>query len=63
MRFTTFALRLCRWPMKCQRNTSPWSGVLGLEVLRAVLADDVDSGLGERGHVVDGDVLRGRDDR
>ena len=37
--------------------------VLGLEVLCAVLAHDVDSGLGQRGHVVDGDVLRGRDDR
>ena len=37
--------------------------VLGLEVLRAVLADDLDSRLGQGGHVVDGDVLRGRDDR
>ena len=59
MRFTTFALRLCRWPMKCQRNRLAVGCVLGLEVLRAVLAHDVDSSLGQCGHVVDGDVLRG----
>ena len=23
IRLTVFALRLCRWPMKCQRNVSP----------------------------------------
>src|SRR5580765_2171862 len=28
MWFTTFALRLCRWPMKCQRNRSPWAACL-----------------------------------
>ena len=38
-------------------------GVLRLEILRAVLADDLDAGLGERGHVLDGDVLRRRDHR
>ena len=27
-------------------------GVLGLQVLRAVLADDLDAGLGESGHVL-----------
>jgi hypothetical protein len=37
--------------------------LLGLEVLRAVLADDLDPGFRERAHVVRGDVLRGRDDR
>jgi hypothetical protein len=37
--------------------------VLGLEVLRAVLADDLDPGLGERGEAVDVDVLGCRDDR
>ena len=37
--------------------------VLGLEVLRAVLADDCDAGLDERGQIGDLDVLRGRDDR
>src|SRR3954471_2781661 len=24
-RLPRFALRLCRWPMKCQRNASPWA--------------------------------------
>ena len=38
------------------------SCVLGLEVLRAVLAHDLDSGLGQDGHVLDGDVLRRGDD-
>src|ERR1044072_1743644 len=26
--FTVLALRLCRWPMKCQRNASPWRACL-----------------------------------
>src|SRR4051812_30357095 len=38
------------------------AGVLGLEILRAVLADDLHPGLGQRGELVHGDVLRGRDD-
>jgi hypothetical protein len=37
--------------------------VLRLQVLRAVLADDLDPGLGQDGHVLGGHVLRGRDDR
>src|SRR5207248_3256000 len=37
--------------------------VLGLEVLRAVLAHDLDSGLGERAELLDGHVLRRGDDR
>jgi hypothetical protein len=37
--------------------------VLPLEVLCPVLADDLDAGLGQRRHVVDGHVLRGCDDR
>ena len=36
--------------------------VLRLEVLRAVLADDLDAGVGEHLHVVDRDVLRRDDD-
>jgi hypothetical protein len=36
--------------------------VLGAEVLGAVLADDLDAGLGQRGHVLQRDVLRRRDD-
>jgi hypothetical protein len=36
--------------------------VLRLEVLRAVFSDDVDARLGEGGQVLDGDVLRRRDD-
>ena len=36
--------------------------VLGLEVLRAVLADDLDPGFGERGQVVHADVLGRCDD-
>ena len=59
---TTFALFDWRWPMKCQRNASPYSACLRLEILRAVLADDLDAGLGEHGHVVERDVLRRRDD-
>ena len=26
--FTTAALRLCRWPMKCHRKASPWRACL-----------------------------------
>ena len=37
-------------------------GVLALEILSAVLADDLDSGLDENGHLLDGHVLRGDDD-
>jgi len=37
--------------------------VLGLEVLRAVLADDGDARYAERLHVVERDVLRRNDDR
>ena len=36
-------------------------GVLGLQVLRSVLPDHLDPRLGERGHVFDRYVLRGRD--
>ena len=36
--------------------------VLRLQVLGAVLADHVDAGLGQRGHVLERHVLRGRDD-
>ena len=36
--------------------------VLLLQVLRAVLAHDLDSSLGQDRHVLQGDVLRGRDD-
>src|SRR5206468_12707912 len=39
------------------------AGVLGLEVLGAVLADDLDPSLGERAEVLHVDVLRGGDDR
>ena len=38
-------------------------GVLRLEVLRAVLADDLDPRLGQRGHVLHRHVLGGCDDR
>ncbi len=38
-------------------------GVLRLEVLDAVLADDLDAGLGEHAHLLEGHVLRRRDDR
>ena len=48
MPLTIFALRLCRWPMKCQRNASPYAACFACEVLRAVLADDLDSRLGQR---------------
>ena len=37
--------------------------VLRLEILRAVLADDLDARLGERRQLVDRHVLRGDDDR
>ena len=48
--------------MKCQRNASPYSACLRLQVLRPVLADDLDPGLGEHGHVRQVDVLRRDDD-
>jgi hypothetical protein len=38
-------------------------GVLALEILRAVLADDLDARLDEHRHVRQRDVLRRRDDR
>ena len=37
--------------------------VLALEILRPVLADDLDAGFGERGHLLERDVLRRDDDR
>ena len=37
--------------------------MLRLEVLGAVLADDLDPGLGEDGHLLERDVLRRGDDR
>jgi hypothetical protein len=37
--------------------------VLALEVLRTVLADDLDAGFHQHRHVRDRDVLRRRDDR
>jgi hypothetical protein len=36
--------------------------VLGLEVLGPVLADDLDAGLGEHGHVLERRVFGGGDD-
>jgi hypothetical protein len=36
--------------------------VLGGEVLRAILSDDLDPGLGERAEIFCGDVLGRRDD-
>ena len=38
------------------------ASVLGLQVLRLVLADHLHPGLGKSIHVLDGDVLGGRDD-
>ena len=38
-------------------------GVLGLEVLRPVLSDDLDSGLGQDAQLGDGEVLRRGHDR
>ena len=50
-------LRLWSWPMKCQRKrVGPGRG-LGLELLRAVLAEQRDAGLGEHAEVLDVDVL------
>ena len=60
--FTTFALFDCRWPMKCHRNVVAVDRVLRQQVLRAVLADDLDARLGEDPELLDGDVLRRRDD-
>ena len=37
-------------------------GVLALEILSAVLSDDLYSGLDENRHLLDGHVLRGDDD-
>ncbi len=59
---TIRALLDCSAPMKCQRNRSPYSSCLPLHVLDAILADDVDAGLGEHRHLVRSDVLGGRDD-
>ncbi len=42
---------------------APVLGVLGRQILRAVLPHDLDPGCGEHGHVRQVDVLRGRDDR
>ena len=46
--------------MKCQRKASPCARVLGLEVLGAVLADDLDPGLCEGAELLDVHVLRRR---
>ncbi len=45
--------------MKSHSNSSPWSGHLALELLRAVLPDDPDARLGERGQRLGGEVLDG----
>ena len=39
--------------MKCQRKALAVGGVLGGEVLGAVLAHDLDPGLGQHGHVLE----------
>ena len=49
--------------MKCQRKASPYWACLRGEILGAVLADDLDPGLGERGQVLGGHVLGRSDDR
>jgi hypothetical protein len=41
---------------------APVARVLRFEVLRPVLADHLDAGFGEEGHVLQGHVLRRRDD-
>ena len=48
--------------MKCQRNASPYAACFASQVLRAVLADDLDAGLGQRRQVFERDVLRRGDD-
>ena len=51
-------LRLWSWPMKCQRNAGPVLR-LGLQLLGAVLADQVDAGVGERAELGGLEVLDG----
>ena len=56
-------LRLCRWPMKSHVKASPWAATFACEILRAGCTPaTVDAALGERGEVVDGDVLHRRDE-
>ena len=50
-------LRVCSAPMKSHRTARRGAGDLRGEVLRAVLADELDAGLGERRQVLRGDVL------
>ena len=52
-----FTLRLCRLPMKSQVKRVAVALALGLEVLEAVLADQLDPGLGERPHLLGGTYL------
>jgi hypothetical protein len=49
-------LRLWSWPMKCQRNVAG-PRRLGLELLRAVLAEQRDARLRERAELLERDVL------
>jgi hypothetical protein len=50
-------------PDEVPTERAPVPGVLRLEVLSAVLADDLDACLGERPELLEGDVLRRGDDR
>ena len=47
--------------MKSHSNSSPCAATFCCEVLRAVLADEADAGLGEHRQIVGGHVLDGRE--
>ena len=49
--------------MKCQRNASPNACVLRDQLLSAILPHDLDPGGGKDGHVLEGDIFGGSDDR
>ena len=62
MRFTTFTLFDCSWPMKCQRNASPYSACFASRSWARFSPTTVTPASASDRHVGERDVLRRRDD-
>ena len=63
IRLTTLTLFDCRWPMKCQRNASPYSACFASRSCARFSPTTSIARLDEQRHVGERDVLRRGDDR